>query len=71
MSQLQQLQDRKQQLVLQRSQGKDIVEQTERELGQIQAATQVLQQHIKEEEEAAKAADEAGDPNIPATDPCK
>ncbi len=49
------LQERQTQLILQRSQGKDIVEQAERELGAIQFATQELTAQIKEQEEAAKA----------------
>ena len=64
------LQTRQTQLILQRSQGKDIVEQAERELGAIQFATQELTAQIKEQEKAAKAEAECevigGDRKIPA-----
>ncbi len=69
------LQARQTQLILQRSQGKDIVEQAERELGAIQFATQELTAQIKEQEEAAEAARKSaeaecevigGDRKIPA-----
>ena len=63
------LQERQTQLILQRSQGKDIVEQAERELGAIQFATQELKAQIKEQEEAAKAEAAAGDTKIPSC-PC-
>ena len=53
------LQARQTQLILQRSQGKDIVEQAERELGAIQFATQELTAQIKEQEDATKAEVEA------------
>ncbi len=65
------LQARQTQLVLQRSQGKDIVEQAERELGAIQFATQELKAQIKEQEAEAEAEVKelaaAGDPLIPST----
>ena len=50
------LQARQTQLILQRSQGKDIVEQAERELGAVQFATQELKTQIKEQEEEEEAA---------------
>ncbi len=55
------LQERQTQLILQRSQGKDIVEQAERELGAIQFATQELNAQIKEQEEATEAARKAAE----------
>ena len=63
------LQARQNQLILQRAQSKDIVEQAERELGAIQFATQELNAQIKEQEEeaAAKELAAASDPLIPST----
>ncbi len=51
------LQERTTQLVLQRSQGKDIVEQAERELGATQFAIRELTTQIEEQKKAAEAAD--------------
>ncbi|KKL59684.1 hypothetical protein LCGC14_2212860 [marine sediment metagenome] len=63
------LQERQTQLILQRSQGKDIVEQAERELGAIQFATQELKAQIKEQEAEAedKELAAAAGPLIPST----
>lgn len=49
------LQERQTQLVLQRSQGKDIVEQTERELGSINTAIQQIQLYIEEQKQELEA----------------
>ena len=65
------LQERQTQLILQRSQGKDTVEQAERELGAIRFATQELKAQIKEQKEVAAKTEAdceviGGDRKIPA-----
>ena len=52
------LQERTTQLVLQRSQAKDIVEGTERELGAVQFAIRELTAQIEEQKKAAAEAEE-------------
>ena len=52
------LQERTTQLILQRSQGKDVVEQTERELGAVQFAIRELQAQIEEQQKAAAEVEE-------------
>ncbi len=49
------LQERQTQLIMQRSQGKDIVENAERELGGVIFAIQQLNEYVKEEKEIAEA----------------
>ena len=66
MSQIEKLQEKQTQLIMQRSQGKDIVEQSERELGGIVFAIQQLNEFVAAQEAKAKAEAEAGDPKIPS-----
>jgi len=68
-SQIEKLQEKQTQLIMQRSQGKDIVEQSEKELTAIVFAIQNLNEFVKNQEEEAKAAEaeaNKGDPKIPA-----
>ncbi|KKL05625.1 hypothetical protein LCGC14_2604160 [marine sediment metagenome] len=65
------LQERQTQLILQRSQAKDIIEQSERELSATTFAIRQINDYIKEEEEAAARKAEEDEVEIPAGDPRK
>ncbi len=70
-TQIENLQEKQTQLIMQRSQGKDIVEQSEKELTAVVFAIQQLNEYIRVQEEAQKAADaaNAGDAEVPGPAP--